>query len=907
MGTLINSLVIYPLTQIIELVFMFCKKLFDDTGFAIIGVSCAVSLLTLPLYIVAEHWQQIERNKQKAMKSQIEKIKAVFKGNEQYMILSTYYRQQHYHPIMALRSAFGLLIQIPFFTAAYACLSHMTALQGHSFLFIRDMGAPDSLFMIGAFHVNVLPILMTIINMVSGTIYTRGFPIKDKLYTYGLALIFVIILYDSPAGLVMYWTMNNLFSLVKNIFYKMRHPVKALYYIACALVTALIIWIFAAHVLSITRALLVSFVFALVYPAPLYVRFANWLIDNPYTSLRDNFKLRLSLFAVSAVALTLLLGYFIPTNLIASSPEEFSGIDGIGNPMFFVKNTLSQAAGFCLVWASLIFFLYHERMQTLIATGLSIIFGMCILNNFAFPEDYGNLSKLLIFTDIGTVDSTPIKIAINALALAIFAAALFFVFKCNKTKIFNSVLSLAAISLFGMGVMNSVTITKGYKSYEEKVKANGIASMSKIEPIFHLSKTGKNVLYIYLDKAQNRYIEEMFREIPELQEQFSGFTLYKNTVSFNGHTLLGAPSVYGGYEYTPEAMNARSDVSLVDKQNECLLVLPRIFTEQTDGNWSATVTDSTWANYSWTPDLSIYKGYPSIDAHLTDAVYLDLWYKEHQDTAQISVTSDTLKRNILWYGFFKSSPLFLRPAFYNDGVYWSANKTNDDFNDYLNGYSVLDYLKRFTDFNASKENVYINLTNNCPHDSLFLQAPEYRPSSKITNKGTSSFANDSLYHSNAGAIRRIGEWFQYLKSEGVYDNCRIVLVADHGSSGKEGEYVWDEKFEKMQPGHYHPLLMFKDFNESGNLKVNTDFMTNADTPLLLTQGIVDNPTNPFTGKKLEADKENGALICTSDIFMPYQNSSKYVFTVKDDQWLRVSGNIFDSANWSFEPHKQEKK
>lgn len=114
MGTLINSLVIYPLTQIIELVFMFCKKLFDDTGFAIIGVSCAVSLLTLPLYIVAEHWQQIERNKQKAMKSQIEKIKAVFKGNEQYMILSTYYRQQHYHPIMALRSAFGLLIQIPF-------------------------------------------------------------------------------------------------------------------------------------------------------------------------------------------------------------------------------------------------------------------------------------------------------------------------------------------------------------------------------------------------------------------------------------------------------------------------------------------------------------------------------------------------------------------------------------------------------------------------------------------------------------------------------------------------------------------------------------------------------------------------------------------------------------------------
>ncbi|MDO4507591.1 MAG: YidC/Oxa1 family membrane protein insertase, partial [Spirochaetales bacterium] len=221
--------VIYPLTQLIEFVFSFCNKIFDNTGISILGVSCAVSLFTLPLYIVAEHWQQVERDKQKAMKAQVSKIKEVFHGNEQYMILSTYYRQQHYHPIMSLRSAFGLLIQIPFFTAAYSCLSQMSALQGQSFGFIRDMGAPDALFSIGSFQVNVLPILMTLINMVSGTIYTRGLSLRDKLQTYGLALVFVIILYDSPAGLVAYWTMNNLFSLVKNVFYKMKHPVKTLY------------------------------------------------------------------------------------------------------------------------------------------------------------------------------------------------------------------------------------------------------------------------------------------------------------------------------------------------------------------------------------------------------------------------------------------------------------------------------------------------------------------------------------------------------------------------------------------------------------------------------------------------------------------------------------------------------
>ena len=85
------SLIIYPLTQIIELVFCFCNKLFDNEGFSLIGVSLAVSMLTLPLYIVAEAWQQVERDKQALMKNQIDRIKAVFKGNEQYMILTTYY------------------------------------------------------------------------------------------------------------------------------------------------------------------------------------------------------------------------------------------------------------------------------------------------------------------------------------------------------------------------------------------------------------------------------------------------------------------------------------------------------------------------------------------------------------------------------------------------------------------------------------------------------------------------------------------------------------------------------------------------------------------------------------------------------------------------------------------------
>ena len=167
-ANILYTIILYPIVQIIEISFKIFDMLFGNTGIAVIGVSLTVTLLCLPLYIVAEKWQQIERDTQKKLKPGIDRIKTAFKGDEQYMILSTFYKQNHYHPMMALRSSFGLLIQIPFFMAAYSCLSKLPALQGQSFLFIRDMGQQDAIFKIGSFPINILPIAMTIINIIAG-------------------------------------------------------------------------------------------------------------------------------------------------------------------------------------------------------------------------------------------------------------------------------------------------------------------------------------------------------------------------------------------------------------------------------------------------------------------------------------------------------------------------------------------------------------------------------------------------------------------------------------------------------------------------------------------------------------------------------------------------------------------
>ncbi len=93
------NIIIYPIIQIVEFIFVVAQTVFKNTGFSVMCISVAVTVLCLPLYAVAEEWQERERQTQNRLKSGVARIKAVFKGDEQYMMLSVFYKQNHYHPI----------------------------------------------------------------------------------------------------------------------------------------------------------------------------------------------------------------------------------------------------------------------------------------------------------------------------------------------------------------------------------------------------------------------------------------------------------------------------------------------------------------------------------------------------------------------------------------------------------------------------------------------------------------------------------------------------------------------------------------------------------------------------------------------------------------------------------------
>ena len=891
-ATILYNIILSPITQIIEIAYRIFNKMFSNTGMAILGVSLTVTLLCLPLYIVAENWQETERKIQDDMKSGVERIKKAFKGDEQYMMINTFYHQHHYHPIMALRSSFGILIQIPFFLAAYHTLSSLPDLQEKSFFFIRDMGKPDALFSIGSFSVNILPITMTAINCISGTIYSKGHGLREKLQIYGMAAIFLVLLYNSPAGLVLYWTMNNIFSLVKNIFYKLKNPAKVLYLCMITAIIALsvfILFLYSGGANLKKRTIAVLFLLLWI-PIPLYLRALLYLTKNSLCALYGNKKTRFILFISSVIGLCILNGLVLPTELISSSVQEFSNIENYSNPVVFLYSSFWMSAGLFVFWTTCIFFLFKATVQTLMAYLFSAMFIGAIFNAFVFNGNYGSMDVTLKFID-GLKSPSKAFTLLNILSVIV---ALILPLAIEKFK-FHKVLerlSVCVVSVFLLiSVLNIHKISSEYKAFSESHSTPHDEQSAK----FSLSKTQPNVVIFMLDRFESAFVPHILEDQKDLSEKLSGFTFYPNCASFNGHTLMGSPGLYGGFDYTPLEMNKRKDTSLKEKHNQSLILLPKLLGK---AGFKSTLSDLSWANYSYISDMSFVKNFPiEENPELKDLKTLSLLghyagdfkkeaMKEGFEKASLS---HVLNRNLFWVSLFREVPVFLRPIVYYKGTWWE-NGVQESSSDFANWFSILYYLPKIMKTDSDVPTLSI-LANECTHSSEDISMYKIEPKYQYS-------IDDNAYKIDTVALIEIGKFADFLRKEGCYNNTRIIVVSDHGIGKKLDKVYNPETFNGYKKDRLNPVLLVKDFNSNEEITIDNSFMTNADVPSLALKNIVENPINPFTGNAInEAYKANGIVATSADIFMPYHSKSKYEFTIKDDEWILLNNNIFIDENW----------
>src|SRR5882724_5305705 len=146
------------------------------------------------------------------------------------------------HKASPLGGCLPMLLQMPVFIGLYVMIQSAIELRGAHFLWVGDLTKPDTLVVIPGLSFipflgvpgvglpfNLLPLIMGATMLWQSHLAppSPGMdPSQQKIMRY-MPLIFMLFLYNFSAGLALYWTVNNLLTIVQTKLTKSNHPVAA--------------------------------------------------------------------------------------------------------------------------------------------------------------------------------------------------------------------------------------------------------------------------------------------------------------------------------------------------------------------------------------------------------------------------------------------------------------------------------------------------------------------------------------------------------------------------------------------------------------------------------------------------------------------------------------------------------
>jgi YidC/Oxa1 family membrane protein insertase len=165
------------------------------------------------------------------LQPKMQEIQTKYKGNPQKLNqeLAEFYKREGYNP---MSGCLPLLIQFPIFIAMYNLFNNHFDLRGALFIpgWIPDLSQPEAIFTFAnpinlvIWHLSAIR-LLPIIYLASQLLYGKYTQMNAggqsasqmKIMMYGMPILFFFILYDVPAGLLIYWIVSNVLSIVQQI------------------------------------------------------------------------------------------------------------------------------------------------------------------------------------------------------------------------------------------------------------------------------------------------------------------------------------------------------------------------------------------------------------------------------------------------------------------------------------------------------------------------------------------------------------------------------------------------------------------------------------------------------------------------------------------------------------------
>jgi YidC/Oxa1 family membrane protein insertase len=196
--------------------------LLGSYGIAIILLTILVKLILWPLTAQATRSQK----KMQSLQGPMSKLREKHKGNSQKLNqeMMKFYKE---HKVNPFAGCWPILIQIPIFLGMFWMLRSAAELYGQEFLWAKDLSEQDHVAQIQGFSLNVLPILMVITQwfqmklnpMQMGPELSDAQRINAKMMRF-MPFMFLIFLYFFSSALVLYWTVQNLMTILQTLITK---------------------------------------------------------------------------------------------------------------------------------------------------------------------------------------------------------------------------------------------------------------------------------------------------------------------------------------------------------------------------------------------------------------------------------------------------------------------------------------------------------------------------------------------------------------------------------------------------------------------------------------------------------------------------------------------------------------
>ncbi|MBU3537676.1 membrane protein insertase YidC [Polynucleobacter sp. UK-Gri1-W3] len=172
-------------------------------GWSIILLTILIKLVFFPLS--AASYKSMARMKE--VQPRLAAMKEQYKGEPQKLnqAMMEMYRKEKINP---LGGCLPVVIQIPVFISLYWVLLSSVEMRGAPWiLWIHDLSVPDPYY--------ILPVIMAVSMFVQTKLNpTPPDPIQAKVMMY-MPIVFSIMFFFFPAGLVLYWVTNNLLSIAQ--------------------------------------------------------------------------------------------------------------------------------------------------------------------------------------------------------------------------------------------------------------------------------------------------------------------------------------------------------------------------------------------------------------------------------------------------------------------------------------------------------------------------------------------------------------------------------------------------------------------------------------------------------------------------------------------------------------------